>query len=207
MSGPGARRELTGAVLVSAVAGGLALLASGQSWADVTAQRRAPLPPVSGTLSGGEAAPLVSAAGLVLLAAAVALLAARGAGRAVVGLVAAAAGGALVWSGIRVLAGGVADAATELPGLGGSSITSTAVEVAPAWPVLALGAGLLGVAAGLLVVLRGRHWPAMGRRYERSPAAAPARSDEERAQDAWRALDRGEDPTEPPPTARSGRPV
>ncbi|HYH26442.1 MAG TPA: Trp biosynthesis-associated membrane protein, partial [Blastococcus sp.] len=75
MSGPGARRELTGAVLVSGVAGGLALLASGQPWADVTAQRRAPLPPVSGTLSGGEAAPLVSAAGLVLLAAAVALLA------------------------------------------------------------------------------------------------------------------------------------
>jgi hypothetical protein len=47
----------------------------------------------------------------------------------------------------------------------------------------------------------------MGRRYERDgavpPSAAPARTDEartdeERAQAAWRALDRGEDPTEDP---------
>jgi hypothetical protein len=40
----------------------------------------------------------------------------------------------------------------------------------------------------------------MGRRYERAAATAPAparrRSDEDRALDAWRALDRGEDPTE-----------
>jgi hypothetical protein len=41
----------------------------------------------------------------------------------------------------------------------------------------------------------------MGRRYERGPgatgAAAPARpeTDEDRAQTAWKALDRGEDPT------------
>jgi hypothetical protein len=40
----------------------------------------------------------------------------------------------------------------------------------------------------------------MGRRYERPAAAAAApvrrRTDEDRALDAWRALDRGEDPTE-----------
>jgi hypothetical protein len=44
----------------------------------------------------------------------------------------------------------------------------------------------------------------MGRRYERAAATAttattaPARrrTDEDRALDAWRALDRGEDPTE-----------
>jgi uncharacterized membrane protein (TIGR02234 family) len=62
-------------------------------------------------------------------------------------------------------------------------------------------AGLLGVAAGLLVVVRGRRWPGMGRRYERADAAAPrpvVRTDEERAQAAWQALDRGEDPTEDP---------
>jgi len=66
--------------------------------------------------------------------------------------------------------------------------------------VLALLAGLLAAAAGLLTVLRGRTWPAMGRRYERAAATAPAparrQSDEDRALDAWRALDRGEDPTE-----------
>jgi hypothetical protein len=53
--------------------------------------------------------------------------------------------------------------------------------------VLAAAAGAVGLAAGLLVVLRGRRWPGMGRRYERPdavaarPAARP-RTDEERAQ-------------------------
>jgi uncharacterized membrane protein (TIGR02234 family) len=44
----------------------------------------------------------------------------------------------------------------------------------------------------------------MGRRYERSGAAAPEpavarrpETDEDRAQAAWKALDRGEDPTDP----------
>ena len=65
--------------------------------------------------------------------------------------------------------------------------------------------------AGLLVVLRGRSWPGMGRRYERGgtpavpgsaeqPAPVPARparpqTDEDRHQAAWKALDRGDDPT------------
>jgi hypothetical protein len=51
-------------------------------------------------------------------------------------------------------------------------------------------------------VLRGRGWPGMGRRYERTgtaPAvpARPARpqTDEDRHQAAWKALDRGDDPT------------
>ena len=50
------------------------------------------------------------AAGLVLLAAAVALLAVRGAGRAVVGLLMAVAGGVLAWSGVRAIGGGLLDA-------------------------------------------------------------------------------------------------
>ena len=202
-----ARRELSGAVAGAVVAGALALSASGQRWADVTAERRSPLPPVSGVLSGGDAAPLVTAAGLVLLAAAVALLAVRGAGRAAVGLVTAAAGGALVWSGVRVLAGGVADAAADLPGVSGSSVTSTAVDVSPAWPVVTLVAGVLALAVGLVTAVRGRRWPAMGRRYERTAATARPRTDEDRAQDAWKALDRGEDPTEPPAPGRVGDPV
>ena len=53
------------------------------------------------------------------------------------------------------------------------------------------------------MVLRGRRWPAMGSRYERTdapaaePRAGPPETDEERAQLAWKALDRGEDPTDP----------
>jgi uncharacterized membrane protein (TIGR02234 family) len=181
------RRELTTAVLGAAVAGGLALVAGGQTWAETTVDRQPPLPPVVEVLSGADAAPLVPATGLVLLAAAVALLAVRSAGRVAVGLLMAVAGGVLAWSGVRVLAGG--------PPAGTAADT---VEVTAAWPVLAALAGVLGIAAGLVVVLRSRSWPGMGRRYERTPepAAAPrAESDEDRAQSAWKALDRGEDPT------------
>jgi uncharacterized membrane protein (TIGR02234 family) len=198
------RRELAAAVVGAAVAGALALSAGGQTWATVTADRRPPLPPATAVLSGGEAAPLVPATGLVLLAAAVALLAVRGAGRVLVGLLMAVAGGVLTWSGLRALTGGLADASTELPGVGQAPGPVT-VDVSATWPVLAIVAGLLGIAAGLLAVLRGRAWPAMGRRYERpgtpgaaAPAARRPETDEDRAQAAWRALDRGEDPTESP---------
>jgi uncharacterized membrane protein (TIGR02234 family) len=193
------RREMATAVVGLAAAGGLALSTGGQTWLTATVARPAPLPPVTEQLIGSELAPLVPAGGLVLLAAAVALVAVRGAGRVLVGLLAAVAGGVLGWSGLRTLvADGDAAAAGVLGGGTPGSAVTTAVSAA--WPVLALLAGLLAVAAGLLTVLRGRTWPAMGRRYERAAATAPAparrQSDEDRALDAWRALDRGEDPTE-----------
>jgi uncharacterized membrane protein (TIGR02234 family) len=198
------RRELTTVVLAAVAAGGLALSAGGQSWAAVSVQRAAPLPPIHGVLTGSDAAPLVSAAGLVLLAAGVALLAMHGAARTIVGLLMAVAGGVLGWSGVRALTGGLVAESTRLPfvGRGPGPVT---VEVSAAGPSLVIVAGVLSVAAGLLVVLRSRAWPAMGRRYERTPAVdggpdgrPPARpeTDEDRAQAAWRALDRGEDPTD-----------
>jgi uncharacterized membrane protein (TIGR02234 family) len=198
--GPAARRELTAAVLASAAAGTLALIAGGQTWARVVAERPAPLPPVESALSGGEAAPLVPAAGLVLLAAAVALLAVRGLARVAVGLLVALAGGVLVWSGLRILLGGV-----DTADMGPAESDLTA-----AWPVLAITAGVLGVVVGGFVVLRGRGWPGMGRRYERpgaDPGPARPRTDEDRAQDAWKALDRGEDPTDPEPAPGRKPPV
>ncbi|GAA3170604.1 hypothetical protein GCM10010531_24830 [Blastococcus jejuensis] len=200
----GARRELTSAVVAAAAAGGLALTAGSQAWAQVTVGRAAPLPPTESTLSGADAAPLVPAAGLVLLAAAVALLAVRGVARVATGLLVALAGGTLAWSGLRVLIAGV-----RVDDVGGAG-AEVGVDVAVAWPVLAVVAGAVGVGAGALVVLHGRAWPGMGQRYERTGSAstvAPAsRTDEDRAQDAWKALDRGEDPTavatphaDPPP--------
>jgi uncharacterized membrane protein (TIGR02234 family) len=204
------RRELTAAVLAAVAAGGLALSAGGQAWAELTTLRPAPLPPVEGLLTGSEAAPLVPAAGLVLLAAALALLAVRGAGRVLVGLLMALAGGVLAWSGLRALTGGLDAIAPELSG------DTSSAEVSVAGPVLAIVAALLGVGAGVLVVLRSRGWPAMGRRYERTTAAdggtdsrRPARpeTDEDRAQAAWKALDRGEDPTDPTSAPPGGRPV
>ncbi len=201
-----ARRELTIAVLGCALAGGLALSSSSQPWAEVTVARRPPLPPTAETLTGAMAAPLVTACGLLLLAAALAVVAVRGAGRLAVGLLAAAAGGTLAWSGLRGVTGALDVTAADLGagvGLGSADVLSDPVR---AWPAAALAAGVLAVLAGLLVVLRGRAWPGMGRRYERTaaaPGAAPAaaattrpQTDEDRHQAAWKALDRGEDPTE-----------
>ncbi|MGY2080931.1 Trp biosynthesis-associated membrane protein [Modestobacter sp. SYSU DS0657] len=194
----GARRELTVAVLGSALAGGLALSASGQPWADVTIVRQPPLPPTTAVLTGADAAPLVAACGLLLLAAAVAVIAVRGTARAVVGLLVAAAGGALAWSGVRALGGGLEEISTELPAVGRGAGPVT-VDVAAGWPAVTVAAGVLALLVGVFVVLRGGSWPGMGRRYERTTAgAAPARpaTDEDRHQAAWKALDRGEDPTE-----------
>jgi uncharacterized membrane protein (TIGR02234 family) len=199
-----ARREFGTAIGLAVVAGALALSAAGQTWVRLTAVRRPPLPPVTDLLSGGQVAPLVTATGLLLLAAAVALVATRGAGRIVVGLLMAVAGGVLGWSGARTLAGRLAADAATLSTVGSSPGVRLQAEVRPAWPALVVVAGVVAVAAGLLVVLRGRAWPAMGRRYERPGAgdgsSAPARphTDEERATAAWRALDRGDDPTADP---------
>lgn len=190
------------ALLGSAAAGGLALMVAAQSWLTVTVVREPPLPSVEESVSGSQTLPLVPATGLVLLAAALALIAVRGGARRVVGLLMAVAGGVLGWSGVRGLTGGLAPDADDLDSLVGLDAARLDTVVHPVWPVLALVAAVLAVAAGLFVVLRGSAWPAMGRRYERTPAAAgPARqaqrplTDEDRHQAAWKALDRGEDPT------------
>ncbi|MGY1607054.1 Trp biosynthesis-associated membrane protein [Geodermatophilus sp. SYSU D00700] len=190
------RRELGTALAGCALAGALALSAGGQTWSTVTVTRRPPLPPVTEALTGAALAPLVPAAGLLLLAAGVAVLAVRGAARAAVGALVVLAGAALAWSGLRVLTG-AADTGTAAPG------ERRTADLAAAWPVLCLVAAAVALAAGGLVLARGRRWPAMGRRYERAPgtavpAPAPARTDEDRALDAWRALDRGDDPTDDP---------
>ncbi|TQN43358.1 putative membrane protein (TIGR02234 family) [Blastococcus colisei] len=194
-----ARRELGAVVGGAVLAGALALIAGGGAWVGYTVERPAPLPPIEGTLSGADAAPLVPASGLVLLAAAVAVLAVRGWARLVLGVLVAAAGGVLTRSGLGALVTGVE------PGDVGGWVGEVTVGGVTAWPVVAVLAGVLAVAVGVLVVLRGRTWPAMGRRYERATdpatghtsATAPARpeTDEDRAQAAWKALDRGEDPT------------
>jgi uncharacterized membrane protein (TIGR02234 family) len=188
-------------VLGCVLAGGLALSSSSQPWLEVTVARQPPLPPTTETLTGGSAAPLVPACGLLLLAAAVAVIAVRGAGRVVVGLLVAVAGGTLGWSGLRGITGSLGVSAADLGsavGLGSAEVTADPVR---AWPALALVAGVLAVAAGVLVVLRGRGWPGMGRRYERTTAPSASvtdrpQTDEDRHQAAWKALDRGEDPTE-----------
>ncbi|GHE13004.1 Trp biosynthesis-associated membrane protein [Klenkia taihuensis] len=198
------RRELTAAVLLCAVAGGLALSAGGQSWAAVTVTRPAPLPPVDTALTGSALAPLVPAAGLLLLAAAVALFAVRSWGRVVVGVLVVAAGVALGTAAVRTLTGTLTVDPADLGSQIGLDRAEVVVDPSVGWPVLALLAGVLGVLGGLLVVLRGRGWPGLGQRYQRTGAEtgraaprAPRRPEtaEDRHQAAWKALDGGTDPT------------
>ena len=126
----------------------------------------------------------------------------RGLGRVAVGLLVAVAGGVLAGRACGPSPAALdAAAAQEFPGR-----ATVAADGSAAGRCVAVLAGVLGIAAGLLAVLRGRDWPAMGRRYERgdAPAAAAARrpeTDEDRAQAAWKALDRGEDPTTDPAPA------
>lgn len=200
-------------MVLSVLAGGLALSSGGQVWADVTVVRAAPLPPYADVLTGGRLAPLVPATGLLLLAAALALIAVRGWGRVVVGLLVTVAGAVLVVAGVRVLTGShevtAGDLSTSVVGLAEARVE---VSVGAAWPVLAVVAGLIGVGAGALVTMRGRSWPALGRRYERAPGqdgpvrrrADRSESAEDRHQAAWKALDSGDDPTEDEP-ARDAR--
>ena len=195
------RREFGVVLAAAALGAALTLFAGGQVWASITAEPRPPLPPVTAAVSGGEVAPLAPAAALVLLAATGALLAVRGLGRIAVGLLMVLAGVGIAWSSGRVLAG--ADVVTDRLRSFGVPASALTTDVAPAWPVVAVVGGVLGIAAGLLAGVRGRRWPAMGRRYERPDGTASAQvrpapevSDEQRAQSAWTALDRGEDPTE-----------
>jgi uncharacterized membrane protein (TIGR02234 family) len=89
--------------------------------------------------------------------------------------------------------------ASEVAGLHGAKPTAVA---ATAWPWLVLAGGLLAVAVGVLTMVRGRRWPAMGRRYEAGRKPVVVRSSETASSQTsssegwmWDRLDEGDDPT------------
>ncbi|MEW2377805.1 Trp biosynthesis-associated membrane protein [Micromonospora sp. NPDC047812] len=181
---------MTYAVLLCVAGAGLALWASTRTWAVELTARPTPLPPVRDARTGAGLLPWLPALALVGLAGGGAVLATRGRARRLLG-------GLLCVLGAAVTAGG-----------GYGLVAAFDGEVARHWPALCLLGGVLATAGGLLTALRGRHWPAMGARYERRPAgdAAPAarggngRGEGDRVTgrqttEAWDALDRGEDPT------------
>ena len=187
-----ARRGLTTAVLACVVGAGIALLAATRTWS-TTAQRQAPpLPEKLVNHTGGSLIGWLPALALVGLAGAGALLATRGIGRTIIGLLLAVIGLGLV--------GGAIDGLDVAAGV---------------WPVF-VGIGGLGITwSGLAALRSGATWPAMGARYERSAAPAgptdgsgdaSAAAPSERSVTAarrtrthasmWDDLDRGVDPTD-----------
>lgn len=181
-------------LLLTALGAVLVLTAVGRVWARgvVTGLDggRLEISATGSTLTG-----LPGGLALVALAAAVAVFAVRGKGRTAIGVLTVLAGAGA--------AAGAVLGADDTAGLHTEAARKLALADAHAqgithslWPWVALAGGLLLALAGLLTVRAGRHWPAMGARYEaptRKAAAKPSAANS--PADLWKALDRGEDPT------------
>jgi hypothetical protein len=168
-------RGLLLAVLLCVAGAGAVLGSAGRTW--VREETRVESPSrdrpdafVSTTVerTGGDVAPAVRALGLVSLAGGAALVGARGRGRQAVGVVLAGAGAATSYAAWHV-DGAHPTGAVSVAGIG----------------------GVVVAVSGLLTLIAGARWPALGSRYER-PVTAPARDE---LADAWDALDRGDDLT------------
>ncbi|MDX3230891.1 TIGR02234 family membrane protein [Streptomyces sp. ME19-01-6] len=204
----GHRRSLGVALLSGALGAALVLLATSRTWAKGTAAV------AKGTLpqhaNGDDITGLPGALAVVGLAALVAVFAVNRLGRWVVsGLLALSGAGIVVSSVLGASDKAALEAkASQATGLADSAIHDVAYTP---WPWIAMAGGLLLLLAGVLALGYGRHWPAMSGRYERagggsgeSRGAARARrggsaggaGDPERPEELWKALDRGEDPTE-----------
>ncbi|MER7790722.1 TIGR02234 family membrane protein [Streptomyces sp. NPDC097640] len=200
----GRRRSLGIALLSGALGAALVLLATSRTWAEGTAAV------AQGTLpqraNGDDITGLPGALAIVGLAALVAVFAVSRLGRYVVSGLLALSGAGIVVSAMLGASDKAAleEKASKATGLADSAIHDVAYTP---WPWVAMVGGLLLLLAGLLALGYGRHWPAMSGRYERAgggeshgPAARARRggpaADPERPEELWKALDRGEDPTE-----------
>jgi uncharacterized membrane protein (TIGR02234 family) len=176
------RRGLLTAISLLAVGGALLLVSGGRAWSTTTT-RSPGFPEVVVSTTGAAVAPLVVATGVLALAAAAALVALRGWGRRILGVLVAMAGAATL---IQVVT-------ASTPSASGAGPAGDMVLDGSLWRPLAAAAAALVTGAGALIAVRGGRWPAMGAKYERDRGAASARPAD--PDDTWAALDRGEDPT------------
>jgi uncharacterized membrane protein (TIGR02234 family) len=197
-----AYRVLAVALGSGAVGAGLVLLAAGKTWARGETADGVSSLHVHAT--GSQMTALPGALALVGLASLVAVFAVRRAGRYLVsGLLALSGLGVVLAALLRGSDHGPLDsAAAAATGLTHATALHTSTT---GWPYVSLVGGLLLLAAGLLALRHGSRWPAMSGRYDRPGAkpatrrartAAPAPVDPDRPEDLWKALDRGEDPTD-----------
>jgi uncharacterized membrane protein (TIGR02234 family) len=197
--GGGGRRSLAVGLLLGVVGASVLLLAAGKTWMHGTAAFAGGSVRVSA--SGSEVTALPGALALVGLAALVAVFAVRGAGRVIVaGLLALSGAGAVAAALLALGDTSALDAAASTATSVAHSSVSTSSTTA--WPLVAATGGALLLAAGVIALVRGRAWPGMSNRYDRDGAEPRPRKqrvaavDPDRPEDLWKALDRGEDPTE-----------
>ena len=197
MPGDPRRRPRTGLVLVGAGAV-LLLVAAGRPWLHVVLDRPPPLPAAGREVTGADVLAWLRPVALLGLAGVPALLAARRAGRVLVGLLLVAAGLVAAVRCTALATGGTPALLARSGGAGG-----VAQADATAWPLLAAAGGLVLAAGAVAVLLSGRSG-GLSARYE-APAARevpPAATTDARGGEAaaWDALDRGDDPTRGPST-------
>ena len=180
------RRGMVVAVGLCLVGGALVLLAMSQPWLTYNLGAVAPLPSRRLGIAGARLAPGARVLGLVGLAGVAALPASRQIGRSAVGVVLALTGLGLLLDLIRVLRDPIGAVLRAEP----SGTTLQGSTDLGGWPYVAMLGGMLILAAGVLVVLRGRRWEELSARYD-APADRPPPGESS----LWDALDRGEDPT------------
>jgi len=196
-----AMRALAAALPLGAIGAALVLLGSGKTWSNGLAEFAGTGLHVRATGTATTALP--GALALVGLASLVAVFAVRRAGRYVVtGLLTLSGLGAVVTTlAHRSDRHALNAAAAGATGLRHATATHASTT---SWPLVVAAGGVLLLLAGLLALRYGQHWPAMSSRYDRkggaatAPRRAPAPVDPDRAEDLWKALDRGEDPTQSP---------
>jgi uncharacterized membrane protein (TIGR02234 family) len=185
----GNRRAYAIALLLLIAGSGLLLVAYGLTWGT------AEVPLLAGSdsavrtqeLTGRDLYPAAAMAGWIGLAAVAGIVATRSWGRTIVAVVGALAG--LAGAGAALAFGLGASSAIDTGVSGHLGVaTSVASQSGGAW-LLALVGGLAVLVASGWTAVRGRTWPAMGRRYERTAAGRRQLSD-------WEAQDVGQDPTD-----------
>ena len=200
MSDP--RRWYGPVVLALLVAGGAAFLAAGRPWVTAVVGDGEG-PGGSFELTGSDVAPAAGALGVVIVAAALAVLASGGWFRRVIGLVVVLMALAGCWATFT-------DPADAIDRTVAESVTfSTGEPVASdgtVWPWVALVAFVVAALLGLVVTRYGAAWPTMGRRYEApaagtvgaasGDAAGDTAGPEQTEADLWKSLDHGIDPTD-----------
>src|SRR5437879_2459232 len=150
------RRELVTAALLCAAGAGLAVSAGGREWATVHAQDT--LVPLGRSLTGQELTGAATALGWAGLAGLAAVFATQGRVRAAVGVLLTVFGAGIGYSSVTAVGRPhvleTAAGKSQLLGLAGHATVGTTAW----WTISAVG-GLLLLAAGALVAVRGARWP------------------------------------------------
>ncbi|WP_309125456.1 Trp biosynthesis-associated membrane protein [Kocuria sp.] len=188
-----ARLSRKAPVVLGTLVAALAVFAcSAATW--VSATVRTTLEPITVDVAGSDAAPAVTALGLVAAAGALATAISGRALRPVVAVVVALAGLGALAAAASVLAD-PSGAAQTVVGETTGMVNAGGDYALTAWPWLAAAAAGLVALCGLWALVAGRTWTA-ARRYERPAAEAAgggARTGDEI--DSWDALTEGRDPT------------